>query len=292
MIRKIAKVAGFILLTIVFIALVIYGYAYFDINRRKDKLYDVAVESIRFSYDSASLALGERLVATRACKECHGDDLGGRVIHEDAMIGKLVSRNITKGEGGLPADYSAEDWVMAMKHGLGRDRKPLYLMPSHELSQLTQTDMAAIIAYCSQLPPVDRKPPQLTLGPLGYILSEFNLIPLLPAEFTDHNLPFMREVKREVSIEYGQYLSTICINCHGKGLKGGKSPVPGGVYVADITSTGNPGKWTAEQFIKALHTGETPEGKKLNPADMPWTITKNYTEDELKALHLYLKSLK
>lgn len=126
-----------------------------------------------------------------------------------------------QGKGGIPADFGVSDWVRAMKHGLDRDGKPLYLMPSHELSLLSESDMAAIIAYCSQLPPVDRDPGKFTLGPLGYILSEFGLIPLLPAEFTDHQIELKKEVKREVSAVYGKYLSTTCINCHGATLKGG-----------------------------------------------------------------------
>ena len=144
--------------------------------------------------------------------------------------------------------------------------------------------MAAIIAYCSQLPPVNREPKEFKVGPLGIVLSEFGLIPLLPAEITDHDIQFVKEVKAEVSSTYGKYLSTICINCHGPNMKGGESPVPGGKYVADISSTGNPGKWSHEEFITALHTGVTPEGKNLKPDEMPWTITKNFTEDELTAL--------
>lgn len=277
---------------IVSMFILFYGYVYFDINRRAEKSYDVAVKTIDIKYDSATLALGQRLVNTRACSECHGKDLGGATLNDDALIGKLVSKNITKGKGGLPPDFGVSDWVRAMKHGLTREGKPLYLMPSHELSLLAESDMAAIIAYCSQLPPVDRVPGEFTLGPLGYILSEFGLIPLLPAEFTDHNRELKKDVKREVSAAYGEYLSTICINCHGANLKGGKSPVPGGKYVADITATGNPGKWSHEEFITALHTGVTPEGKTLIPSEMPWTITKSYTEDELTALHMYLQTLK
>ena len=189
-------------------------------------------------------------------------------------------------------DFTNEDWVMAIKHGLNRNGKPLYLMPSHEMSELSEADVAALIAYCSQVPPVDKVPPSFRIGPMGYVLCEFGLIPIFPAELTDHTRPFAKPIKREVSIEYGKYLTTICVNCHGANMKGGESPVPGGKYIADISSTGNPGKWTHEQFIKALHTGETPEGKKLNPAEMPWQITKNFTEEELTAVHMYLQSLK
>jgi mono/diheme cytochrome c family protein len=292
MIKKILKTTGIVFGVLVGIITLAFGFIYFDINRRVAKKYDINAEAIEVKYDSAALALGQRLVNTRACTECHGKDLGGTVLHEDPLIGTLTTRNITKGKGGLPADFSVSDWVLAMKHGLNREGKPLYLMPSHELSLLTESDMAAIIAYCSQVPPVDREPKEFALGPLGYVLSEFGLIPLLPAEFTDHQIMFAKEIKREVSAAYGEYLSTICINCHGANMKGGESPVPGGKYVADISSTGNPGKWSHEEFITALHTGVTPEGKTLNPSEMPWTITKSYTEDELTALHMYLQTIK
>jgi mono/diheme cytochrome c family protein len=160
------------------------------------------------------------------------------------------------------------------------------------MSLLTEKDMAAIIAYCSQVPAVDRVNEEFRMRPLGYILGQFDMIPLLPAEMTDHSLPFAQEIKPANPVEYGKYLSTVCMNCHRADMKGGESLVPGGKYVADITSTGNPGKWTHEEFIKALHTGETPEGKKLNPAEMPWTITQSFSEEDLTALHIYLQSLK
>jgi len=292
MIKKIFKIISISVGALVGILLIAFAFIYFDIRSRVNKKYDINVEDINISYDSASLSLGKRLVNTRACTECHGKDLGGATLIEDALIGTFASRNITKGKGGLPADFSASDWVLAMKHGLNREGKPLYLMPSHELSHLTETDMAAIIAYCSQVPAVDREPKEFKIGPLGYVLSGLGLIPLLPAELTDHQIHFAKEIKREISAAYGKYLSTICINCHGANLKGGDSPVPGGKYVADITSTGNPGKWSHEQFITTLHTGVTPEGKELKPDEMPWTITKSFTRDELTALHLYLKSIK
>jgi mono/diheme cytochrome c family protein len=292
MFKKIFKIISISIGVLVGILLIAYVIIYFDIRYRANKKYDINAEAIEVNYDSASLALGKRLVNTRACTECHGKDLGGATLVDDGVIGTFASKNITKGKGGLPSDFTISDWVLAMKHGVKRDGRPLYLMPSHELSQLTEKDMAAIIAYCSQVPNVDREPREFKIGPLGYVLSGLGLIPLLPAEFTDHQIHFAKEIKREISAAYGKYLSTICINCHGANLKGGDSPVPGGKYVADITSTGNPGKWSHEEFITALHTGVTPEGKVLKPEEMPWSITKSFTPDELTALHLYLQSIK
>lgn len=66
-------------------------------------------------------------------------------------------------------------------------------------------------------------------------------------------------------------------------------------YAANITpdSTGI-GAWTEEQFIRCLR-----EGKWMGVADsrtllppMPWQDFKNYTDDEIKAVFAYLKSIK
>ena len=59
------------------------------------------------------------------------------------------------------------------------------------------------------------------------------------------------------------------------------------VNSADISATGHPGKWQPEGFITALRTGKTPEGKQLSDA-MPWKFL-TFTDDELKAIHLYLQ---
>lgn len=293
MILKFLKVSGWIILGMITLCLLVYTGIYLNMKYRINKVYsEVVPEPIHVTYDSASVELGRKIVGMRACKDCHGADMGGRVMINDPLLGKFVTKNITHGKGGLPADFSEEDWVLALKHGLSRERKPLYLMPSHEMSLLTEEDMAAIIAYCSQLPNVDRIPDEFEMRPLGYILGQLDKIPLLPAEKTDHKIPFAKDIRPEISVKYGRYLSTVCINCHRENMKGGESLVPGGKYVADITSTGNPGKWTHEEFILAMHTGETPEGKKLKPQEMPWTITLSFSKEDLTALHLYLKSLK
>lgn len=291
MVRKIIKGIAVAFGSLLVILLLAYFIIYIRVSYRINKKYDVTAEQITIHYDSGSVASGERLVAVRACKECHGADLSGNILVDDFLIGRFVVKNLTRGKGGLPEDFSVDDWVLAIKHGLKRDGTPLMLMPSHELSQMSEEDIASVIAYCSQIPKVDRELPSFKMGPLAYILTEFDKIPLLPAENTDHSKPFVSSIKPEPTKEYGKYLAVMCINCHEKNYKGGKSPVPGGKDRPDITSTGNPGKWSQAQFMRALRTGETPEGKKMNPADMPWTITKNYSDMELTALHLFLTSL-
>ena len=291
MLTKILKIAGIVIGVIVLVVAAFYLKVYISTENRINKQYSVKVEELELESDSTIIAYGARLITTKGCDDCHGKDLGGSIFVDDPALGFLVARNLTKGKGGLPADYDLNDWMLALKHGLRKDGKPLLFMPSHEYTLLSKSDMNAIVAYCSQLSPIDRELPESSVGPIGRVLTDLGKFPLLPAEMIDHSRPLTVYVKSEVSAEYGKYLSIACQGCHRPNMKGGEPVAPGFPIVADISSTGNPGKWSTDQFIKTLRTGHTPEGKELNPKEMPWTMTKAYTDVELQALHLYLKSI-
>lgn len=288
---KILKWTVSVLLVFVIIILGIYGKAVWSVDKRLSQKYKFTLPVTELHADYAILAEGRRLMITKGCQGCHGDDLGGKVWLDDALLGRIVAPNLTKGKGGLAKDYNANDWVRSLKHGLKRDSTSLKLMPSSEFTFLVEDDMHAIIAYCMSLHPIDRELPESSLGVLGYILTDYNQVPMIPAENIDHTRPLTKSIRREVSIEFGQYLAVACEGCHRKNMKGGAPVAPGFPEVADITSTGHPGNWTEQQFIEALKTGTTPEGKKLNPDEMPWIAFKDYTDVELKALFLYLQSL-
>lgn len=291
MVKKILKVTGIVLGIIVTVIAGYYTKVYISTEKRLHRKYAVNPQPISLSTDSAALALGARLVKAKGCTECHGADLGGKIFIDDAALGLLSAANLTTGKGGRPSDYGTEGWILALKHGIRKDRTPLLFMPSHEFTLLSEQDMGAIISYCSTLPAVDRELPQSDLGPLAKVLSDLGKLPLFPAEMIDHSRNLVKEVKAEISIGYGKYLSTSCQGCHRETMKGGEPVAPGFPVVADISSTGNPGKWTDEQFIQTLRTGVTPEGKKLKPEEMPWPMAGEFNDLELKALHLYLNSL-
>jgi mono/diheme cytochrome c family protein len=256
-----------------------------------NKHYEVQPEGITVTGDSAQLAYGARLIKAKGCVDCHGDDLGGKVFIDDPKLGFIVARNITKGSGGLPAAYNVSDWELALKHGIRKDGRPLIIMPSHEYTLLTKEDMSAIVAYAITVPNVDRAFPASEIGPLGNVLTELGKLPLLPAEMIDHSRKLEKEIKAEVSIEYGKYLANSCIGCHRTNFKGGEPIAPGFPVVADISPTGHVGNWSEEQFINTLRTGKTPEGKILKASEMPWNMTAQYTDTELKALYLFLRSI-
>lgn len=265
--------------------------AYYSTQARRNKVYNIEPQSIPISSDSAQLAYGSRLVTAKGCRDCHGQDLGGKVFIDDPKLAFLAGKNLTKGKGGLPEEHNINDWVLALKHGIRRDGKPLLLMPSHEYTLLSEADMAAVIAYTTSLPKIDREFPPQKIGLLGMVLTDLGKIDLFPAEMIDHNRSLVKEVKAEVSADFGKYLSNGCQGCHRANMKGGDPIAPGFPPVADISSTGHVAQWTEQQFINTLRTGQTPEGKILKPSEMPWNMTAAYTDTELKALYIYLRNI-
>jgi len=80
-----------------------------------------------------------------------------------------------------------------------------------------------------------------------------------------------------------------CTGCHGPELVGGPSHEPGAPPAANLTPAGI-GTWTEADFFKALRSGVRPDGTAINPA-MPWASSGRMTDDELRALWLYLRTV-
>lgn len=290
--KKFLKGVGYFFIGVLVFFFSIYLKSYWSTEKRLCKKYVYTQSTLALSQDSSLITEGKRLVTMKACGSCHGDDLGGKVWMDSPLLGQIIAPNLTKGKGGLPPDYNTSDWARALHHGLKADSTPLIIMPAQEFTKLNEQDLIAIIAYCSQLKPIDREFPKSKLGFLAYLLTEFDQIPLIPAEQIDHTISYRTEsIVKAVSFEFGKYLSSGCEGCHRPTMKGGPPLAPGLPTVPDITTTGNPGKWTEDQFINTLKRGVTPEGKVLNPAEMPWKSFTKYTEVELKALYKFLRSL-
>lgn len=64
---------------------------------------------------------------------------------------------------------------------------------------------------------------------------------------------------------------------------------PGTPPAANLTPAGI-GNWTEADFFHAIRTGKRPDGSVLN-SFMPWATFRNMTDDELRALWLYVRSL-
>jgi mono/diheme cytochrome c family protein len=259
---------------------------------RMNKTYDIQVETVPVPSEAEALARGEHLAVTRGCTDCHGADLEGTVFSDDPALGRLIADNLTAGSGGVGSSYSDADWVRAIRHGVGPDGKPLLFMPSHEFYYLSDADLGALLTYVKSVPAVDNEHPGNSAGPLARVMLIAGQLDLLPVELIDHEGPRPQAPEAGVTVEYGEYLAVGCTGCHGPGYSGG--PIPGGPPdwppAANLTPAGNLASWTEAEFIDAFRTGIRPSGERFNEA-MPYTAVGQMTDDELKAIWLFLQSL-
>jgi cytochrome c553 len=290
MLRKILKWTGLFLLVAVTLLAGIYVFIKTNIDNRISKPYTFQKHHLQIKSDSAILARGKHLSVIKGCTDCHGGDLGGKVMNDDGAIGKLVASNLTKGDGGLAENYTTTDWITALRHGIDRNGRPLLFMPSHEYALLSEQDLSALIAYCESVKPVNRRLPSSEIGPIAYIMSYYDKFPLLAVEKIEHAKPMIAKADSTEGIAQGKYLAVSCSGCHQPDFKGGAPLAPGLPPVPDITSSGNLGKWTQNQFINTLRTGKTPSGHQMSNDNMPWQMTAQYKQSELVSLYKFLSS--
>jgi len=225
-----------------------------ELNHR----YTDHVPSLAVRRDSASIARGSHLIqAILPCAECHGEDLGGKVLIDRPLLAVMSAPNLTRA-------------------GLG--------------SQLSDSDLAAVIAYLRNAPPATHTLEATRVGPLARPLLVAGSLPL------ERRLIDTAAARPEpapgVSAAYGAYLITVasCRHCHGPALSGGPlTDTPNAPPAAKLTPAGI-GGWTLANFRAALRDGKRTDGSSLNPI-MPVRRYRNMTDDETAAIWMDLKSI-
>ena len=288
--KRIFRWIGVVLVTLIGLVSVAGVVMYFIGASRLNKAYDFPPSNITIPTDTASIEYGKHRVET-LCQGCHGADLSGIENWFNAPpIGRIDSANLTSGDGGLGADFTTEDYVRAIRHGIDHEGKPIFMVAVPSTSHLSDEDLASIIAYLKTIPPVDHTVKERYFTPLARILLAAGMLGKLPAEAVSHDV-HVTAPERGVSIEYGEYLvnTNDCRECHGPQLNGGTSADPTATWISpNLTSGGELGFWTEEQFIETLRTGVTPGGHQLSE-NMPWEVYRNFYDDELKAIFMYLQ---
>ncbi len=238
-----------------------------------------------------ALARGKHYLSSRAgCRECHGEDFGGKVIVDNPAMGQWIAPNITR--GGVTKNYRPQDWDRIVRHGVLPSGRPA-VMPAVDFAQFSDQEVSDIAAYINSLPPVDRVMPLSNLGPVYSMLIATGKVPL-SAEFIDHAAPRPAlPPALAVSDALGKHLGLTCRGCHGEGFAGG--PIPGGdpawPPAKNITfDASGLAKWSLDDFRKAMKTGVRPDGSKIDPV-MPISYTSQLAAEEVDALYLFLKSV-
>jgi mono/diheme cytochrome c family protein len=287
-IKRVFKWIGILLLVILGAGILALMGLYYVSDQKLNKVYDIQVEPIQVTDDPILIERGRHIVVTRGqCLGCHGKDLSGNIVDEGVLVARLVTPNLTSGKGGVGGIYTDEDFVRSIRHGVKKNGKTVVGMPSEYFNRsLNDSDLAAVIAYIRSVPPVDKTYPKTTIGPMGRVFvmqAPF----LLAAQAIDHNGPRPPDIQPGVTVEYGEYLAANCSICHGDTYAGG-GEAGGGV---NLTPGGDMANWTEADFITAIRTGNTPGGHQLDKDLMPWETLGQMTDDELKAIWLYLQTL-
>lgn len=166
-------------------------------------------------------------------------------------------------------------------------------MPSVEFQHLSDQDLGAIIAYVKSRPAVDRELPKSYLGPLGRALHLAGQFPALAAEEVDHSMRPPQRIVAGPTAAYGRYLAMVggCVGCHGPQLSGGHVPgtPPDFKPAANLTPAGI-GHYTQDDFFHALREGKRPDGSAIDTF-MPWQATRRMSDDEIRAVYAYLRTV-
>ena len=99
--RKVLRWLG-LSLGVLAVLFVVAGIAvYFLSNARINKVYEISNNKLKIDISGASVKRGRHLIkAVGKCGECHARDLGGEIMADDPMFGRLVAPNLTSGRGG------------------------------------------------------------------------------------------------------------------------------------------------------------------------------------------------
>ncbi len=261
----------------------------------------------RFESTPERMARGKYMVASvTGCVYCHseldwkargypikvGTEGSGR-SWADEGIPFLTAPNITSDPETGGGRWTDDMYARAIREGIGHDGRTLFpLMPYLNYRRMSDEDLASVVVYIRSLPPVRKV---LPASQIPFPLNR--LINTAPE-------PLTGPVPAPAPAKYGEYLVTMgsCSDCHTPQDKG--QPVPGLAFgggfvftspngqVASVNITPDPTGipyYDEALFLEMMRTGHV----KARPVSdqMPWIFYRTQTDDDLRAMFGYLKTL-
>ena len=293
--KKFLKWVGILPAALVGLFIVALVVVYVKTESRLDRVVAAPPDALSIPAGEAAIARGKHIFQFRGCEACHGEKLEGKIYLDDPAVGQVIAGNLTRGQGGFGASFSDADWVAAIRYGLRPDGTPLLFMPSTEFYFLSDDDLAAVIAYIKSVPPVDHVQPPSSISFTGrVVMTLVPAITFMPAELIPFDAPRPTAPEPGVTAEYGEYLTYSCKVCHGLTMSGGVIPgFPSDWPPAPNLTWGAGSRlsaWMEEDFFTMMRTGMR-HGKQIDPKYMPWSSYKYMSDDELRAVWVYLQSL-
>jgi cytochrome c553 len=244
-----------------------------------------------------------------ACTDCHTPfetsasssenmqhkKASGQIFPIPGFPGRLVAPNITPDSETGVGRWTDDELARAIREGVDREGHTLFpMMPYSRYRHMSDEDLASVVVYLRSLPAVRNPLPASAVNfPVKYLVRS------APE-------PVTSEVQADTSTtaSRGQYLVEMaaCAECHTPTKRGqpvrGMDFAGGQVFdepsgkIASVNITPDPtgiGLYTEETFVKTLRTGYV--GTRQLNALMPWQFYNGMTDEDLKAMYAYLKTL-
>ncbi|HEX5060318.1 MAG TPA: cytochrome c [Kofleriaceae bacterium] len=274
---------------------------------RENRTFDAPYPDIHASRDPDVIERGRYLVTGPAhCVECHG--MVGDTNEERHLVGGLTfnlpigtiyARNITPDQGTGIGKYTDPEVARVLRYGVHPSGRAM--MPFMPFADMTDEDLTAVISYLRSRPPIDHYVPPSDFNFLGRAAKAFLLEPKGPSQ------PIRAHVERGPTAEYGKYIANTIANCNGchtrRNLRNGDAEgvtfaggmsleshsAPGTKFVTpNLTpdpKTGHIYVWSEDVFV-ARFKNAVPTA-----SPMPWSTFRKMSEDDLRALYRYFRSL-
>lgn len=295
-------------------ALVVVGGAAFAlyVQLRWDRTFEAPLPTLHATADSATIARGRYLAQGPAhCASCHSaSSPNGKLAtdadlplsggHEFNVLGGIVyTPNITSDSTTGIGRYTDAQLARALRYGVRHDGRAL--LPFMEFQQLADSDLVAIVSYLRATAPVQKAIPGHRYTFVSKAIMALLIKPLPEEAAPPPTAP------ANVGRERGAYLANSvahCVSCHTNrddfggyvgarfagGLKMESETKDGLEFVTpNLTpdaATGRIAQWTVDQFVTRIRAGRVHEG-----SPMPWESFGRMSDDDLRSIFAYLKSL-
>ena len=260
----------------------------------------------------AEMSRGEYVQRLANCVACHstpdGAPFAGGLKMNVPMLGNIYATNITPDKETGIGDYSFDDFEKAVRAGVAKDGHHLYpAMPYPSYAKMSDDDVHALYDFfMKEVKPVNapNKPSEITgIKSWRWPLAVWNMM------FLDRN-PYVEKSGHDAAWNRGAYLVQgpgHCGACHTprgwifqeKGLDESDSEFLAGAPLDNWSSpslngdvNSGLGRWTEQDIVDFLKNGRNVHGTAFGTmVEVINNSTQYMTDDDLKAIAVYLKSL-
>lgn len=304
------KVFRYLLITLGVLVILVGGFAAF-VAFRGIPNYTPENFTLKITSTPERVEKGRQLSAM-LCNGCHLNPntgkLTGRKMDEVSMFGAVYSRNITNDPEHGIGKYTDGQLAYLLRTGIRPDGRFLPVMA--KLQKMSDEDLQSIVAFLRSDNAWVQADKTENVNSKYSFLTKFltNMKMIKP-------MPFYKSIPEPDTtnaVKWGEYISLYrveCYTCHSadfttddfinpeksKGFFGGgnkfENPDGSKIYSRNLTmdeETGI-GRWTEEEFIKAVKTGIVPNGQPaLRTPMVPFVYL---SDSEVKAIYAYLKTV-